>query len=103
MWWADLWSAPQAVMWDPSGRTLWPSARLIDVALRDGTSSALEAELRQHYDRHGLNPKALLQLRWRVGDPGDLVEEAEVSPVAGKSGMSAARRRSLLRSLDTPS
>lgn len=103
-WWRELWKSPQAAMWDPSGRTLHAAARLYDLSVRAGTSAALEGELRQHYDRHGLSPKAMLQLRWRLADPGDLDDVAAGHPPATPtvSSMSAAQRRRLLRSLNDP-
>lgn len=73
--------------------SLHGAARIYDRIVTDGTSVPLEAELRQHYDRHGLSPKAMLQLRWRVGDPGELDEVASVRRADD------ARRRRLLRAL----
>lgn len=69
-WWKALWSKPQAVMWDPSGATLLVAACLYDdlIAGREGARD-VSAELRQHEDRHGLNPKAMIQLRWRIAEP----------------------------------
>lgn len=78
-WWTQLWSTPQAVKWDSSGRTLHALAILhhqlvIDGALPPAQSkaSSISAEMRQIEDRHGLSPKAMLQLRWRVSSaPAD--------------------------------
>ena len=101
-WWADLWSSPQAVMWDASGRTLHGAAFLVEVRAATGTTPSLESELRQHYDRHGLNPKAMLQLRWRIGNPGDLDNVApEANPTAPTRSARPgdARRRRLARQL----
>lgn len=91
-------------MWDPSGLSLHAAARLHERIVMDGTAAPLEAELRQHYDRHGLSPKAMLQLRWRVGELGDL-EEPESEPETPKPAPKArkggdARRRRLMRSID---
>lgn len=73
-WWADLWATPQASMWDPSGRSMHAMALLHHELMldeerdaKDRKASSLTAEMRQHEDRHGLTPKAMLQLRWRVG------------------------------------
>lgn len=71
-WWVDLWTTPQAAAWDQSGRTLWRLAELRDDAFVGGSiPAAISSEMRQIEDRHGLNPKAMLQLRWRVIDDGD--------------------------------
>lgn len=88
-WWADLWSSPQATAWDQSGRTLhgllhakWLLTET-EVVVRDGRELAVAAaprasllsEMRQIEDRHGLNPKAMLQLRWRIV-PGEVAGSA---------------------------
>ena len=68
-WWANLWTKPQATQWDQDGSTLWTLAVLHDdLVLRHRSASSLAAEMRQHEDRHGLSPKAMLQLRWMVSD-----------------------------------
>ncbi|MGD9996968.1 MAG: hypothetical protein AB7R77_05960 [Ilumatobacteraceae bacterium] len=70
-WWAELWSKPQATAWDQTGSTavgmavLYEDLQHVDPARVAG----LLAELRAHEDRHGLNPKAMLQLRWRIVKP----------------------------------
>lgn len=71
-WWADLWTTPQSTVWDQTGRTLWTLAvlhhELIEDAFAEGPvrSGSIAAEMRQHEDRHGISPKALLALRWRI-------------------------------------
>lgn len=98
-WWADLWSSPQAVAWDQSGRTLHGllHARWLltetEVVVRNGHElavaaaprAALLSEMRQIEDRHGLNPKAMMQLRWRI-----VAGEASQAPPTKPR---AARRR----------
>jgi hypothetical protein len=73
LWWAALWATPQAVMWDNTGRTLHTLALLHHQLMLDkdlpgvaSKAASIAAEMRQHEDRHGLTPKAMLQLRWRV-------------------------------------
>jgi hypothetical protein len=67
-WWADLWAKPQATQWAQDGSTLFALACLYDDLIAGRAEAAkVSAEMRQHEDRHGLNPKAMLQLRWRVG------------------------------------
>ena len=77
-WWEDLWSCPQAVAWDQTGRTLVRLAILFDDMVKERPGASTTA-MQQLEDRHGLNPKAMLQLRWRI------VEEADVMPMPTKT------------------
>jgi hypothetical protein len=87
-WWAELWVKPQAVMWAQDGSTLFAYACLYDDLIGGRAEAAkVSAEMRQHEDRHGLNPKAMLQLRWRIVEGEPAVER--VKP--------AARRRARLK------
>lgn len=66
-WWADLWRKPQALMWEQDGSTLTTLACLVDdLVVGKADAAKVSAEMRQHEDRHGLNPRAMLQLRWRI-------------------------------------
>lgn len=88
-WWSALWSKPQATMWEPSGSTLWALACLYDDLIAGRADAAkVSAEVRQHEDRHGLNPKAMLQLRWRIAE-----DEPEVAAPAKSNASAAARRK----------
>jgi len=65
-----MWQSPEvverlALLWE----RLW---------VADEPSASLLAEMRAIEDRLGLNPRAMLQLRWRIGPP----TEAKVSPIA---------------------
>lgn len=85
--WKSLWSSPQATQWDQTGRTLHAWAALHhDLVEGERPAAQVSAEMRQHEDRHGLNPKAMLQLRWRVA-------EQELEEVAPKRASAEARRR----------
>jgi len=93
--WAEMWASPQATQWDQSGRTLVGWAELVEQKVRaerarvspppaliaaglleikgweklfghKAPAVSVYGELRQIEDRHGLNPKAMLQLRWRI-------------------------------------
>jgi hypothetical protein len=81
-------------------RKLPPPEFLAELCLLDGWEKLLEkllerkapptsvfAELRQIEDRHGLNPKAMLQLRWRISP----VEAAAAED--GRPPVEARRRR----------
>lgn len=66
-WWAELWSTPQAVAWDQSGRSMHTLALLHhELMTTDGNAAKISAEMRQHEDRHGLTPKAMMQMSWRI-------------------------------------
>lgn len=71
-WWCEMWRSPQASQWKPDGSTMVPFALLMDDVVAGRVEIArASGEIRQHQDRHGLNPKAMLQLRWRLssGEP----------------------------------
>lgn len=83
-WWADLWSKPQATQWDLSSSELFRFAALQEKFWSgDSTASDLAAILAIE-DRHGLSPKSLLGLRWRIVDAGDVVQLPAVSKRRGQ-------------------
>lgn len=63
--WATLWRTPQAAAWARMGEGV---QRILAryVTLWRSTSDKAPAELRQLEDRFGLNPQAMLRLRWEV-------------------------------------
>lgn len=71
--WGQLWSTPQATMWEQNG-WLREVALYVRLSLRaeDGDLKAA-AEARQRSDRLGLSPMALLRLRWQI----EQTDEAE--------------------------
>ena len=97
-WWVELWRKPQASQWDQTGTTLHTLAALQD-DLFAGRAEAVKvsAEMRQHEDRHGLNPKAMLQLRWRV--VGTAAEQP--APAAKRAAKKTdARRKAALQVIE---
>lgn len=89
--WADLWATPQAVMWE---RLRWTRevaqyVRWKVAAELGDLDSAKEA--RQLSDRLGLNPLALLRLRWEIS--GD--EVGELRTERARASKTPARRRGL--------
>lgn len=83
--WAEMWRSPQATQWAPSGISLHHWAEMHAVAAIKGPTAAALAELRQIEDRHGLNPAALLRLRWRIAD-------REAQPPADAPKAAAAKK-----------
>jgi hypothetical protein len=71
--WAELWKTPQAAMWE---QLAWSRevAQYVRFKIR-GESGDLDAakEARQWSDRLGLNPLAMLRLRWEI----ERTEDAE--------------------------
>lgn len=77
--WAELWSLPQAVMWERM-RLHHVVARYCSVLLTPGIPAAGEA--RQLEDRLGLNPKAMRTLMWEIAadEVGEKRDEAKPAP-----------------------
>lgn len=100
-WWSNLWSKPQATQWEPDGSTLWTLAVLYDDMIRgERPSNTLAAEMRQHEDRHGLSPKAMLGLRWRFAGADEELTDLEVEgadQVEGAAPLPSSDRRQRLR------
>lgn len=66
--WAELWSTPQAVVWERIGwtRTVARYCRLLVVAEQRKASAAIHAQATVLEDRLGLTPKAMRLLLWEV-------------------------------------
>ena len=65
--WNARWRTPQATQWDQSGVSLERWLLLEELVWRDpGRAFRYAAELRAIEDLHGLTPKAMLGLRWKV-------------------------------------
>lgn len=66
--WEQVWKHPAAVVWDQQ-QLYFVIARYVRDCIRaeDPKASAiLKAEVRQAEDRLGLNPTAMMRLRWEV-------------------------------------
>lgn len=90
--WATVWRKPQAVAWEQDGSTLHGWAQAHARAAIEGPTAALLGEMRQHEDRHGLNPAAMMRLRWRI-----VQGEAEVPVAEAKKAKPKDRRGRVLR------
>jgi hypothetical protein len=101
--WDDLWSTPQAAQWEELG---WHRdvAQYVRHKVRAELGSLDDAkEARQWSDRLGLNPLAMLRLRWeteRVDAAEARVSVAAASPAKKTAkGRKAADPRSVLRAV----
>ncbi len=88
-YWAWLWSTPQATQWDEADKVLVRLALLVDLVYAEKASSTHLTEIRNIECSYGLNPKALIQLRWRIAPGG-----AEVVSPASVDDQLAERRAS---------
>lgn len=75
--WADLWRTPQATQWDATWPEFFSWCSLRDQMLEEPKPTT-SAELRMIHDRLGLNPKAMLQLRWRIVEPSEAEKPEKV-------------------------
>lgn len=89
-WWKKLWATPQATQWREDDPELTRLALIHQTVWLPGAApaAALLSEMRQIEDRHGLNPKAMLQLRWRIEEA-----EPEVKPETTERKRAGGARR----------
>ena len=78
-WWLTLWSKPQAAAWERFDLALTVARYCRAITRFDlgSMSPPLMSELRQLEDRLGLNPLAMLRLRWDVTDDEVAEKRAE--------------------------
>lgn len=87
--WRELWQTPQATQWE---RLKWTREVALYVrwqVLAELGDHAAAKEARQHSNNLGLNPSALLRLRWRIAG----ASEPTFSPAKPTSGSSSKDRR----------
>ncbi|MCU1679216.1 MAG: hypothetical protein JWM93_3974 [Frankiales bacterium] len=87
--WADMWKTPQAAAWDQLGWTRDVAQYVRHKTLGELGSLDDAKEARQWSDRLGLNPVAMLRLRWRVS-----VDEVAPRRQATAARKAAAKRTS---------
>ena len=101
--WAELWATPQASMWEKLG---WARevAQYVRWKVR-GEMGNLDAakEARQWSDRLGLNPLAMLRLRWeieRAEDAEDRGRRRKQTGTPKPAAATGADPRSVLRAVN---
>lgn len=83
--WSELWHLPQAAAWERLGaheRTVARYAKLLGVAEKSTATAAILSEVRQLEDRLGLNPRAMLSLRWEMADDDAGAEPPAAAPAS---------------------
>ncbi|WP_240958345.1 hypothetical protein [Streptomyces chilikensis] len=67
--WAQLWSSPQANMWDESCVGMVAALVVYEsLIMADRASAWTAAEARHAYEQLGLTPRAMVALGWVIGD-----------------------------------
>jgi hypothetical protein len=88
--WRDLWSLPQAVMWERLGWTRDVAQYVRHKVMAELGELDAAKEARQWSDRLGLSPMAMLRLRWEV--VADEVGDRRSAQAASKPPTSARQR-----------
>ena len=89
--WVEMWSRPQAVMWERLGQEIEVAmfVRKLTEAERPKTSNELQKVVRQYLDSLGLSVQGMLRNRWKIEPSASETPTAE-----GGSTVSAPRRSS---------
>ncbi|MFJ2717419.1 hypothetical protein [Streptomyces sp. NPDC087437] len=90
--WDDLWRTPQAVEWERLGWVREVAQYVRWKARAETGDLDASKEARQLADRLGLNPMAMLRLRWRVASADEMAPAAR-TPAKRASRATQARRR----------
>lgn len=79
--WPSLWRLPQAVAWERLHLTRVVARYAATLVLAESPegSAAILGEVRQMEDRLGLNPMAMLRLRWEISAPVEQASSAGVT------------------------
>jgi hypothetical protein len=91
--WTDLWSKPQAIMWERLGQ-LYEVAmcvRMLARAEAPRSSVELQKVVRQYFDSLGLTTQGMLRNRWRIERPSD--EPPSPTPARAAPKRTSARDR----------
>jgi hypothetical protein len=89
VWWAEVWSTPQALQWQPSGVTLWPLAELLEQLARGETPThTVINSIMPLWRDHGLSPAGLQQRRWTI-TPAVVESQREPRRLASVSRLAA--------------
>lgn len=89
--WASLWETPQAVMWERTHAVLTVARFVRFSVLAEAGNIKAATEARQLEDRLGLNPQAMLRLRWEVA--ADEVADQRQERTSRTAKVKTARQR----------
>lgn len=85
--WREMWSRPQATMWDGQQVEVAMFVRSLAEAELPGASVERQKVIRQYLDSLGLSVQGMLRHRWKMADPDD--EE----PSEGEAPRKSSRAR----------
>ncbi|WP_433699089.1 hypothetical protein [Nocardiopsis sp. CA-288880] len=91
--WRDLWSRPQAVMWERLSQELEVAlfVRKLAEAEQPRASVELQKVVRQYLDSLGLSVQGMLRNRWRITAPEQ--DDADDAPAPAAPARPSARSR----------
>ncbi|MFE2164878.1 hypothetical protein ACFXB3_07360 [Streptomyces sp. NPDC059447] len=89
--WESLWETPQAVMWERTHAVLTVARFVRFSVLAEAGNVKAATEARQLEDRLGLNPQAMLRLRWEVA--ADEVADQRQERTSRAATVKTARQR----------
>lgn len=99
--WREVWTTPQAVMWERLRWTREVAQYVRWKVLAEFGDMDASKEARQLADRLGLNPLAMLRLRWAVA-ADEVAEKRQAKTARAKAATGARARRGPLRAVETP-
>lgn len=94
--WLDLWSRPQAVMWEAMGQTYEVAllVRNLGEAEQPGARADVQKIVKQYMDSLGLTVQGMLRNRWKVADAqADTAPDKDAPPPASMPRRRSARDR----------
>lgn len=96
--WNDLWSRPQAVMWDRFGQVYEVAMFVRNLSRAEDPSASIELQkvVRQYLDSLGLSTQGMLRNRWRIG-PAPAAEQSSTAAAPAPKRSSARDRLKVIR------
>lgn len=90
--WVSAWKSPQAIAWEKLGWTREVAQYVRHKVLGELGSLEDAKEARQWSDRLGLNPAAMLRLRWKIA-PTSVTQPASTGRTPAKKKATGSRQR----------
>ncbi len=91
--WADLWSRPQATMWERLAQTYEVAMFVRNLARAEEPRASIELQkvVRQYLDSLGLSTQGMLRNRWKIGPSAATVSATKRQAAAPRPPSSRTR------------